>query len=64
MSMSWLVNVTLTVFFFFDVVILTWIESDTYTPKTVSYRFKVYIKKPCLLKYYKHIHCGYEINQY
>lgn len=45
MSMSWLVNVTLTVFFF-DVVILTWIESDTYTPKTVSYRFRVYIKKP------------------
>lgn len=45
--MSWLVNVTLTGFFF-DVVILTWIDSDTYTSKTVSYRFKVYIKKPYL----------------
>lgn len=44
--MSWLVNVTLTGLFFFDVVILTWIESDTYTPKTVSDRFKVYIEKP------------------
>lgn len=44
--MSWLVNVTLTGLVFFDVVILTWIESDTYTPKTVSDRFKVYIEKP------------------
>lgn len=59
--MFWFVNVILIVFFF-DVVIFIWIELDIYMFKIVFYRFKVYIKKFCLLKYYKYIYCGYEIN--